>query len=166
MTTMMDDAVAKCRRRGDFGLRSVPRHDDAVSAMPTFQYRALEPSRRNRQRIALRAERGRGRATHRILGLIPIETPRRGRAKRRSARLALRVSRPARRRRDDLHRRSALLLRRTGARINDALELLAADPTSGGCGRRRRLTARCFPARVSPKRIARGPMYSRPSMPR
>ena len=62
MTTMIDDAIAKCRA-GVTSVAEVLRVTTiAVSAMPTFRYRALTPSRRSRQRLARRADRGGGRA--------------------------------------------------------------------------------------------------------
>ena len=69
MTTMMDDAIAKCRAGRHLGRRGVPRHDGALARCRSFHYRAVRSGRRRQRGQHLRRRRRRGGARLQSRGL-------------------------------------------------------------------------------------------------
>ena len=135
MTTMIEDAVAKCRA-GVTSAAEVLRVTtvDGMSPMAELSSYRGDPdgrSRRNRHRLDRGADRGRSRAPHRI------SRPRAGRHRHGGARRAradslFTLTQRAKPEDVTVFTLDLALLLKAGARLDDALELLASDTDVGG----------------------------------
>ena len=116
-------------RRHDHRARGVPRHDGAVMPMPNYRYRAHQQHGEIVTGAIAAPRRGESRAASSISASC-WSTPSPGGGRRRRAAPSASFNKP---KAEDVtvFTLDLALLLRAGARINDGLELLAADPDVG-----------------------------------
>ena len=126
MTTMIDDAVAKCRAGITSAAEVLRVTDGAVRPVPNFRYRALTQSGEMVSGSICGADAPRRSRAASSISASCRSTPSPTSGAGRFA-LQLLARAAARRRRDDLHARPSAAAASAGARLDDALELLSTD---------------------------------------